>query len=1207
MEGRSAAAAAGLRSYPFLHWYGADNDRLNCFYVPALQRSVRYDRATGFFSSGALAMAAAGVAKLLENGGRMRLLVGAALSREDVDAIVRGADLHAVVQERLWQGLVTVEQLLERERLAALAWLVAEGCLEVRVVLPLGDDGQPLVKTEAAPYFHVKFGVFTDAVGDRVAFAGSMNETPAGWAQNYEEFAVYFSWDESERYLATIAARFERLWRGEERNWRTLPLPEAVRLELLKYQPDEPPIYDPLERVVVTVPEVREERQDYQVGHDPSGALARFLLDVPRLIGQRWVGLETAPIVPWPHQRWVVERLVECFPERFLLADEVGLGKTIEAALALRELVLSGRVRRALLLVPGGLLRQWQEELFDKAALNVPRYADGMRWDVHGNSCAVDVEEFLRSEPVVLLSSHWAKRKDQAGLLQQAPQWDLIIVDEAHHARSDRDGNPNRLLQLLRALSERTRGLWLLTATPMQLDPRELWELLSLLGLPGRWGGEEDNFVRYFTELGGIDGREPDWNFLLRLAREELKVRGGLDAQFVDRMRKQLGLARWQPIERLLTGNSVMDPRFLDTESQSVLALALRQHTPVRRLMLRHTRSLLREYRKVGLLKESLAERDPKVEWVTMTEAERTLYDRIEEYITEFYNRYETERPGLGFVMTIYRRRLTSSFAAVRLSLERRLRFLERRRNDVGLTEEDLTEDDLDRDVLEQIDDITRWAHEDEIRYLKEFVTELARLGTDSKRIMLSSVLDRLFSEFKTVAVFTEYYDTLCDLREYLLPNYGSQVACYSGQGGEIWQGSQWVQISRRDLAALFREGSKVRLLLCTDAASEGLNLQTCGVLVNYDLPWNPMRVEQRIGRFDRIGQHYPVVRIVHLLYDDTVEADVYRRLGERIGWFRSVVGELQPILTRVSENIQQLALAPRSERHHKLVRQLEELERELAKHQDQELLRVLLEPDRAEGVTSQGASEKLLPELERALQELPVVASVLHRHPKSERLYRVRDDARLVTVTLDREEYGKRREEVQFLTYGSELLQSLLERAAGELPPHLLRLEDGSGRIGYYWLDAERAVLITTLPEVRKALGSPGMPTEVAVRAAEQDFAARCAEEQERELKREERMRSVRKSALEARARVVLHKAAAIERVLGRGRTIWALAKRGYPWAPLLRLVTIDEEDERAANERAQQIREQRRERLDGQFGYLTRVAGELVERLAPLNRPPD
>src|SRR5690606_32706643 len=135
--------------------------------------------------------------------------------------------------------------------------------------------------------------------------------------------------------------------------------------------------------------------------------------------------------------------------------------------------------------------------------------------------------------------------------------------------------------------------------------------------------------------------------------------------------------------------------------------------------------------------------------------------------------------------------------------------------------------------------------------------------------------------------------------REHLRAVYGSRVACYSGRGGEVWNGLTWVQTTKEAVKEQFRAGEVV-ILLCTESASEGLNLQTCGVLANYDMPWNPMRVEQRIGRIDRIGQTYAEVWIYNYFYEDSIEDKVYRALEDRIQWFEAVVGALQPILAEV-------------------------------------------------------------------------------------------------------------------------------------------------------------------------------------------------------------------------------------------------------------------------------------------------------------------
>jgi hypothetical protein len=152
--------------------------------------------------------------------------------------------------------------------------------------------------------------------------------------------------------------------------------------------------------------------------------------------------------------------------------------------------------------------------------------------------------------------------------------------------------------------------------------------------------------------------------------------------------------------------------------------------------------------------------------------------------------------------------------------------------------------------------------------------------------------------------VFTQFTDTMDFLRDQLRATPGLRMMCYSGRGGEIPIGdAEWAVIPRDQAKRRFKN-AEADVLLCTDAAAEGLNFQFCGALVNFDLPWNPMRIEQRIGRIDRVGQRYPKIRIVNLQYDDTIETAVYKVLQERIGFFTSVVGKLQPILSSVSQRI---------------------------------------------------------------------------------------------------------------------------------------------------------------------------------------------------------------------------------------------------------------------------------------------------------------
>ncbi|MEI7988745.1 MAG: hypothetical protein WCI88_06875, partial [Chloroflexota bacterium] len=250
-----------LQRYLFKIFYSPADDPLHNFYIPALKASVCYDRSAGFFSSTALAVAAEGVAHLIQNGGKMRLLVGAELSEDDVAAIRSGYDQREKICENLLQRFPDPQNDLLKKRLEVMAWMVAEGRLEIRVVLPKDAQGFPLSASQCHDYYHPKSGVLTDAEGNQVGFTGSVNESATAWLNNYESFMVIFSWDNTKAYLAQIVSNFERLWAGKEPDWIALEIPEAVKQKLLKYRPSNAPITDPLEDLQI---EAKESTSGYE-------------------------------------------------------------------------------------------------------------------------------------------------------------------------------------------------------------------------------------------------------------------------------------------------------------------------------------------------------------------------------------------------------------------------------------------------------------------------------------------------------------------------------------------------------------------------------------------------------------------------------------------------------------------------------------------------------------------------------------------------------------------------------------------------------------------------------------------------------------------------------------------------------------------------------------------------------------------------------
>jgi superfamily II DNA or RNA helicase len=658
-----------------------------------------------------------------------------------------------------------------------------------------------------------------------------------------------------------------------------------------------------------------------------------FIREAPRLAHGLRVGEMTGAVTPWQHQVRTYTRFLSEWPSRVLIADEVGLGKTISAGLILRQAILSGLAKRVLILTPKSVQIQWQNELYEKFNLNIPIFdGSALVWKpVHGARSAVEkpvARDEWQAEQVVLVSSFLMRRADRQRELLDAADWDLLILDEAHHARrrgagSTQEKGPNALLGLMRKLQAKCGSLLLLTATPMQVHPVELWDLMDLLGLPGEWHRDDGIFLRYFQRASGNPSPE-DLEYLASLFRSTETTFGEMaDTDAAQILPGVSALKR----KKVLRDVSAIPRKTLDADTRRAATRLLQAASPLRHRMVRNTRELLRRY------KLPVPKRDPREVVVEMTPAESALYGAVEDFIGDAYRAASPEkRSAVGFVMTVYRRRLASSFEALKRTLNGRLM------RAGGITEEDASQDETSDEVMsgEEVACLVAEAPEldtiNERERINDLLRRIVQLGTDSKARRLKIELDACLADgFDSMIVFTQYTDTMEYLRDYLADQMaGMPVACYSGAGG-AWRDAsgQWVPCSKEEIKRRLRD-RQVRLLVCTDAAGEGLNLQFAGVLVNYDLPGNPMKVEQRIGRIDRLGQPRPVIRVLSFAYKDTVEQDVFFTVGNRINLFQGIVGRLQPILSRLPRRFEELALLDRDARETARQRSLADLEQQV-------------------------------------------------------------------------------------------------------------------------------------------------------------------------------------------------------------------------------------------------------------------------------------
>lgn len=621
-----------------------------------------------------------------------------------------------------------------------------------------------------------------------------------------------------------------------------------------------------------------------------------------------------------PHQVGVVHRVVSSYPHRFLLCDEVGLGKTIEAGMILKELRARGAAKRTIVIVPPNLVRQWQFELKSKfnetfSILN----SDTVK---HLRSTqGFDGNPFEAFDSVIV-SSKWISGKKWADAAKAVP-WDMVVVDEAHHARArgrGRSRKETRLYKTVRALvapdAFSKRAALLLTATPMQLESSELYSLIEILD-PALFPSEQ-HFDLHRSQVTGLS------QLVHELGEQGIPPAGPERDELVER------IATWLP------DDAVAIEQRLAQSGDAIEALC-------GELAAQHLLSeiLIRNRKKViGGFMPRQAHR-----WeVSLTNAERDALEAVQQYVRDGYAKAESDNDrAIGFVMVIFQKMLASSIRALRKSLSERLRRLESLAiSPPAATTHLLTEDELEAGLDEdEFVDVgiggNSADHSEEVATLKQLVKLLDAVPTDSKGDALVNHLDELrtLEPDAKVLLFTEFRETQEYLKE-RLEGTGWNVQLFHGQ----------MKADAKDVAVeSFRTATEPSVLISTEAGGEGRNFQFCHLLVNYDLPWNPMRVEQRIGRIDRIGQDH-TVQIFNFWVRGTVEERILSVLDSRIKVFEETVGGLDPILGDTEKDLKKIMQLGEAEREQALEKLEKRLERQVtaARQADERLRDFIME-----------------------------------------------------------------------------------------------------------------------------------------------------------------------------------------------------------------------------------------------------------------------
>ncbi len=512
-------------------------------------------------------------------------------------------------------------------------------------------------------------------------------------------------------------------------------------------------------------------------------------------------------VIPLPHQIVALQRAVSGDRVRYLLADEVGLGKTIEAGLILRELKVRGLARRILVVAPAGLTSQWVSEMhthFNEDFRlvqpgNFPAWRQLAGVDENENLWRLHDQVVCSLDSIKPMDARRGWSHEQIARYNRerfedlvTASWDLVIIDEAH--RLGGSSEQVARFRLGEALAQASPYLLLLSATPHQ--------------------GKTDAFRRLVSFLDAD-----------ALPDDESVTRANV-APYVIRTEKR---------------------RAIDTDGKPLFQPRFTQIVPV--------------------------------EW--SHHEQKALYEAVTEYVREGYNQALREkRTAIGFLMILMQRLVTSSTAAIRTALERRLEVLELPSGQLSLFGEDVGEEWVELDGQEQMDALLQSRlkglknERAEVELLLSAARRCEARAPDGKAEALLGWIQKLQREENDPAlkalVFTEFVPSQTMLAEFLRQR-GYSVVCLNGS----------MDLDERKAVQRAFAGD-VQVMISTDAGGEGLNLQFCHVVVNYDLPWNPMKIEQRIGRVDRIGQRH-IVRALNFALQDTVELRVREVLESKL------------------------------------------------------------------------------------------------------------------------------------------------------------------------------------------------------------------------------------------------------------------------------------------------------------------------------------
>lgn len=819
------------------------------FLLKHLKGARSYKRIAGYFTSSLFEVAD----ELIESIPEVKIVCNVDIHPDDLKV----AQLRESKMIGRWNEQdIEAESLLNRDRYRRLDSFLAKHGQVIRVA-----------PDSICGFLHGKAGVIELSDGSKIGFIGSMNETSNGWQRHYE-----ILWeDESPEGVNWIEQEFEYLWNAAR------PLPEGVIREVKRRGYRREIFFDDITEDDDIAPAALIESPLYRQG---------FSL-------QPWQQGFVSECIRHYHNHGIV---------RLLLADEVGLGKTLSMATAALSLcLLSDRYNKkrkpVIIFAPATLCEQWQVEMIDKLGIPCARWHTQKKvWlDPEGRIISPAGQEHIAKCPlrVGIVSTGLMIRESLEKSHLLGLHFGVAILDEAHKARSRQGfgkdaGSPNELLAFMREIAARSDHVILGTATPIQTRPEDLWDLVGILHQgSGNFvlGNDLAKWHRPQEVLAILSGEQRviEPNFAWDLLRSPLPLVDSTNEPYARRLfssiRMDLGLINQNGIYDIK--NTIFDLsddslEYLEDELERDIygASFFQRENPFIRHVVLRKRVTLEE---ASLLPRIGVDIHPNLNLAKEIHQFNSLFEgkalRTSENFRQAYAEARNfgkalaqSGKGSGFMKNLMEQRICSSIAAglntARMLLEGRT-----------------IHEENDDQYIEVKAESTN-----EIAVLERMIARLELIDEDPKLNAIIHYLEKEKWLKFGVIIFSQYFDTARWVADSLAERYSDQaVGLYAGAGrSRLYQKGESINIERETLKRMVAE-HQLEIMVATDAACEGLNLQTLGALINIDLPWNPTRLEQRIGRIKRFGQTREKVDMLNLVNEQTVDEKVYDKLSERM------------------------------------------------------------------------------------------------------------------------------------------------------------------------------------------------------------------------------------------------------------------------------------------------------------------------------------